>query len=313
MRSLFRDRIAVTLMAILWCGSAQAAPDGHEWAGILSASIGHDDNLTLEDDSSATASEQDDEYLQILGAASRYLTGVRNDGLRVNGTLFTRQYDSESDFSFSLLGVGVGYDKTFSDWKTRFDAGYDYIEFGSETYQKVTKLGVEGRRRMTSNTELRLRYEANFIDAGEDFSNLDGTRQYVRAETRIKHGSNRYRLSYTFQTNDRDDRRTATTFSSASPNRHILRANARIPFNSKWSGEIDARYRMSRYRDKNLFSDGSTETREDDRLRTRLGINYKLTDKTKLFGRYDYYDNDSNIDARSYERNLYSVGAQLTF
>jgi len=309
----FRERIAVTLIAAFCCGSVQAAPDGHEWAGILSASVGNDDNLTLDDDTSSVASELDDNYLEILGGASRYVSGVRNDGFRINGTLFTRQYESEEDFNFTLLGIGAGYDKTFSDWKARFDAGFDYITYGGETYQRVTKLGVEGRRSLTKKTELRLRYEVNFIDAGEDFTNLDGTRQYVRAETRIKQGSNRYRLSYTYQTNDRDDRSTATTFSSASPNRHILRANARIPFNSKWSGEIDARYRMSRYRDKNLFSDGSTKTRDDDRFRARIGINYKVASKTKLFGRYDHFDNDSNIDSRSYERNLVSVGVTQTF
>lgn len=308
-----RDRIAVTLIAVFCCGSVQAASDGHEWEGILSASVGNDDNLTLEDDTSSRASGLEDNYLQILGSASRYVSGVRNDGLRINGTLFTRQYETEDDFNFTLLGIGAGYDKTFSDWKARFEAGYDHIEYGSETYQRVTKLGVEGRRRLTKKTELRLRYAVNFIDAGEDFSNLDGTRQFVRAETRIKQGSNRYRLSYAYQTNDRDDRRTARTFSSASPNRHIVRANARIPFNSKWSGEIDARYRMSRYRDSNEFFDGTTKTREDDRLRTRLAIEYKLASKTNLFGRYDYSDNDSNIDSRSYTRNLVSVGVKQTF
>jgi hypothetical protein len=313
MYSFIRDRIAVTLIAVFLCSSAQAASDGHEWSGIFSASIGNDDNLTLEDDSSTVASGLDDNYLEILGYASRYISGVRNDGLRISGTLFTRQYESENDYTFSLLGAGVGYDKTFSDWKARFEAGYDYIEYGSETYERVTKLGVEGRRRLTKKTELRLRYEANFIDAGQNFTERDGTRQFVRAETRIKQGSNRYRLSYTFQTNDRDDSRTATTFSSSSPERHILRANARIPFNSKWKGEVDVRYRMSRYRDSELFSDGTTKTREDDRFRSRLGIEYKLADKTKLFGRYDYYDNDSNIDTKSYTRNLISTGVQLTF
>jgi len=313
MYKLFQNRVAVALMATFWGVSAQAAPSGHEWTGILSASIGNDDNLTLDDDTSAVPSEVDDDYLELLASASRYISGVRNDGFRVNGTLFTRNYDSVSAFDFTLLGAGIGYDKTFSNWKTRFDAGYDYITFGSETYQEVAKLGIEGRRRLSKKTELRLRYEANFIDAGKDFTNLDGTRQYVRAETRIKQGKNRYRLSYTYETNARDDRRTATTFSSASPNRHIIRANARIPFAGKWQAEIDARYRVSKYRDRNVFSDSSTQTRKDDRFRSRLGLEYNLTKETKLFGRYDYLDNDSNIDSRSYDRDLISIGAQLIF
>lgn len=313
MYRVFRDRSAITLMAVSLCASAQAASDGHEWAGVLSASIGYDDNLTLEDDTSAVASGLDDNYLEILGSASRYVSGVRNDGLRIYGTLFTRQYQSESDFDFTQLGAGAGYDKTFSDWKARFDAGYDYMTYGGETYQRVTKLRAEGRRRLTKKTELRLRYEANFIDAGQNYSYLDGTRQYVRAESRIKQGKNRYRLSYTYQTNDREDSRTATTFSSDSPDRHILRANARIALGSNWNGEIEARYRKSKYRDPDVMSDGTTITREDERFRARLGVEYEFADKTKLFGRYDYYDNDSNIDSKIYTRNLYSVGIKHSF
>jgi len=309
---IFRGRLSIAPLVIVLSGGVQAASDDQEWSGILSASVGYDDNLTLEDDTSAVASELDDNYIELLGSAGRYVSGVRNDGLRISGIFFKRQYLNESDFDFSLLGVGVGYDKTLSGWKARFDAGYDDMTYGGNTYQQVTKLGVEGRRRLTEKTELRLRYETNFIDAGTNYSNLDGTRQYVRAETRIKQDKNRYRLSYTYETNDRDDSISGTSFSSDSPNRHILRANARIPLSSKWRGEIDTRYRISRYQDPEVVSGVTTTTREDDRFRVRLGIEYKQASKTKLFGQYDYYDNDSNIDSQSYERNLISVGIKYT-
>jgi predicted porin len=62
-----------------------------------------------------------------------------------------------------------------------------------------------------------------------------------------------------------------------------------------------------------VLSGGQTITREDDRTRARLGLEYKSGDNTKLFARYDYYDNDSNIDEQIYERNLYSIGLKHTF
>jgi hypothetical protein len=322
MYKVFNERSAIALTVVSLCASAQwtsaqAAPDDYEWDGIFSAAIGYDDNLRQEDNTSAVASGLDDNYLEVLGSASRYVSGVRNDGIRIAGTLFSRQYATEDEFDFSQLGVGVGYDKSFSDWKSRFDLGYDYVTYSGETYQRITKLRAEGRRRLTKKTELRLRYEAQFIDAGANYSNLDGTRQYVRAETRIKQGKTRYRLSYTYQTNDRDGDRddtvTPSTFSSDSPNRHILRANARIPFSSKWRGEIEARYRMSKYQEPEELSGGGRITREDDRFRTRLGLEYKSGDQTKLFARYDYYDNDSNIEEQIYTRNLYSFGLKHTF
>jgi hypothetical protein len=318
MYRVFNERSAIALTVVSLCASATctsalAASDDHEWEGIVSAAIGYDDNLTLEDDTSAVASGLDDNYLEVLGSASRYLSGVRNDGLRINGTVFARQYSSEGDFDFTQLGLGVGYDKTFADWKGRFDAGYDYMTYGGETYQRVTKLRAEGRRRLTKKTELRLRYEGQYIDAGENYSYLNGTRQTIRAETKIKQGKTRYRLSYAYETNDREDTRTATTFSSDSPNRHIIRARARVPFSSNWKGEIEARYRKSKYRDPDVLSDGSTITREDDRFRARVGLEYEFADNTKVFGRYDYYDNDSNFESKVYTRNLYSIGVKHTF
>lgn len=312
MLRIFHGRLSIVPIVIFLSGSVQAASDGHEWAGILSASFGYDDNLTQEDNTSAVASDLNDNYIEILGNAERYVSGARNDGIRLSGTFFSREYQSEGAFDFSQLSAGVGYDKIFSDWKARFDAGYDNATYGGETYQQVTKLRAEVRRRMTKKAELRLRFQANFIDADANFSNLDGTRQYLRAETRIKQDKNRYRLSYTYQTNDRDGSKTATTFSSASPNRHIFRANARIPLNKKWRGEFDVRYRTSRYQESNELADSSTITREDDRLRTRFGVEYKQTKKTKVFGRYDHYDNNSNTDSRSYKRSLISVGLKYS-
>ena len=115
MYKIFRDRLLVALTIAFLSGGAQAATDDHEWVGVLSAAIGYDDNITLEDDTSAGASELSDNYLEILGSAGRYVSGVRNDGLRVNGLLFSRDYFSESDFDFTQFSVGIGYDKTIPD------------------------------------------------------------------------------------------------------------------------------------------------------------------------------------------------------
>ena len=228
MYRVYRGRSVITLIAAFMCFGAKAATDDHEWSGVISAAAGHDDNLTQEDNTSAVASGLDDNYIEVLGGASRYLSGVKNNGFRVTGTLFSRNYISKNDYDYTVLGVWVGKDKTLAKWKARFDAGYDYSTYGGNTYQRVTKLRAEGRHELSKKTELRLRYEANFIDASGTYSNLNGTRQYLRAETRFKQGKNRYRLSYTYETNDRDDSRSGTSFSSDSPNRHIFRAKAKI-------------------------------------------------------------------------------------
>lgn len=304
-----KKQLYMVVMASLLSSTAAAS----DWSGLVSVTVANDDNVTLEDDSNTVASSEGDNYLDVLATAGRYLTGDRDDGIRFDGTFYNREYDTEDDFDISLASVGLAYHKKLGDWNGRFGAKYSYLEYGGDPYQSIYDLSVEGRHKFSKNTELRVRYTYSDINSeSSQFDNTDGDRHRLRVEGRFKSGQNRYLLSYRYETNDRDDEETLTTFTSSSPVRHTLRANAKIPLAGKWGSELDLRWRDSRYKDDNVTL-ASSERRDDDRLRAKLGVNYELSKKLELFADYKYTDNDSNIDRYEYERNEIGVGVNYLF
>lgn len=313
-RSTWYRRIGITVLGVLWCGSATAVDTSSDWSGLVSVSVGNDDNVTLADDSNIVASNEDDYFLiNVLATAGRYLTGNRDDGIRFDGTFYNLTYDTEDDYNYSLVEAGLAYHKKMGDWHGRFGAKYGYTDFGGDPYQSVYDLIAEGRRKLSKNTELRIRYRYSDIDAeSSEYNYNDGDRHRLRVEGRFKSGQNRYLLSYRFETNDRDDTETATTYTSSSPVRHTIRANAKIPLVGKWGSELDLRWRDGRYKDDNV-APGSSVRRKDDRLTAKMGLNYALKKKLKLFADYTYMNNDSNIATYDYDRNVVSMGVNYLF
>jgi len=306
-----KNKINLAILALLTLVTSTATAG--DWSGLVSASIGHDDNVTLGDDNDVIASDQKDKFLDVLGTAGRYLTGNKDDGIRLTGTLYNREYDTDDAFNFFLVNGGLAYHKKLGDWHGRFGAKYSYLEFGGDPYESIFTLSAEGRHKLTKKAELRLRYRYSNIDAeSSQFDSLEGDRHQFRAQYRLKHGGNRYRLSYVFETNDREDRSTATTFRSSSPVRHAIQANAKIPLNGKWGAEFDLRYRDSRYKDDNVSSGVSTR-RNDERFKAKAGLNYQLTKKVDIYADYIYTDNESNIDTFEYDRTEVAVGVNYLF
>jgi len=310
MSTKYKLGLGILTISTLLSGHAMAS----DWNGLVSASVGHDDNVTLADDSNIIASDQEDNFLDVLGVASRYLSGNKDDGVHFSGTLYNREYDTEDDFNLLLVSGGLAYHKKLGSWHGRFGAKYDYIEYGGDPYETVLTLSAEGRHKFSKRSELRVRYQYYDIQAeSSQFNNVEGDRHQIRVEGRFKQGGNRYRLSYTGETNDRNDSvRTPTSFSSSSPVRHTLRANAIVPLNAKWGTEFDVRYRDSRYKDDNV-SGGVSTRRNDDRLKAKAELNYKIDSKTTAYVNYIHTNNDSNIDRFEYDRNEATVGVNYLF
>lgn len=306
-----KKQISVVIAAVIFSTNVVAA--GNDWSGILSVSLGNDDNVTLGDDSNVQASNEGDNFLDILATAGTYLTGNRDAGFRVNGTFYNREYDTEDGFNFTLVAASIAYHKKLGSWHGRFGAKYSYIEFGGEPYESVYDLTAEGRHKFSKTTEIRIRYRYSDINAeSTQFNNLEGDRHQLRIEGRLKAGGNRYRLSYRYETNDRNDTETLTTYTSSSPVRHTIRVNAKIPLSGKWGSEIDMRWRDSRYKDDNVTLISSVR-RKDDRFKAKLGLNYEYNRNIELYADYTYTDNDSNIDSNEYVRNTISMGVNYLF
>lgn len=312
--SSHRCRISgIAITGLLWCVSAVAADTGSDWTGLVSASMGHDSNVTLSDNSNIITSNTSDNFINTLGTAGRYLTGNRDDGVRINGVFYFRKYQTENNFDFSLVNTSAAYHKKMGSWYGRFSAKYNYLEFGGNPYQNIYDLTSEGRHKFSSKNELRLRYRYSKFDAlSSQFDNTGGHRHRFEVEDRFKVDSVRYRLAWRSEINNLNDSQTTTSYTSSSTLRTRIRINAKVPVTDKWGSEFDLRWRNSRYLDDNV-TPTSRVRRTDNRVTAKAALNYDLNKTTAVFADYTYYNNSSNISRYQYNRNMISVGLNYLF
>jgi len=301
------------LLALFWWSSEAVAVSSSDWVGLVSASMGHDSNVTLADNSNIITNNASDNFINAIGGAGRYLSGNRNDGVRVDGVFYFRKYNTETGFDLGLIEIGSTYHKKLGEWYDSIGAKYSHIEFGGAPYQNIYTLTTEGRHKISQSTELRILYNYSAIDAlSAQFNNTGGKQHQLNVEGRFKSGKNRYRLAWRLELNDLNDYQTATTFISSSAVRNRIRANAKIPFTDKWGTELDLRWRNSKYRDDNV-TPTTRVRRNDDRLTAKADLNYELYKNARLYAEFKHTNNSSNISTYQYVRNEISLGMSYIF
>ena len=189
----------------------------------------------------------------------------------------------------------------------------DWLNLDGELFETIVTGEAEGLRTLTESTRLRLRYRFSRIEAEAPYEHLTGSRHRMAVEGRYR-GPLDARAGYELEYNDREDLSTATSFTSVSPTRHEVFAEAEYPFGSAWEAEGKVEYRYSRYHDANTdAATGLDRIREDGRLRLQATVSRELPWQLEAFGEYEYTDNDSNIAGYDYTANVYRIGLERFF
>jgi|GEM_PF-2556086 len=158
-----------------------------------------------------------------------------------------------------------------------------------------------------------LRYRLSRIEAEAPYDYLTGTRHRAAVEGRYRAAFD-VRVGYELAYNDREDSRTVTTFTSVSPTRHEVFAEADYPLGPRWTSEAKAEYRLSRYHDANTdTATGLDRVRADDRVRLQIGLRRELPWELRASAEYERTVNDSNIAAYDYTANVYRLGVERFF
>jgi hypothetical protein len=204
------------------------------------------------------------------------------------------------------------YDRLAS-WYTRVGGLWDEINLGGSSYQRILSAEVRGRKYLSKDNQLRLRYKFSQINATDPvYEYLGGTRQQVRMGMRTRMKNSRYRAYYQLELNDRDDYENPAgityLFKSYSPTRHTIRVTAWWDISSFWKLRLDGRHRTSQYNDDNILASSVTENRKDTQTRLSARLSKQLAKNTQLEVTYTVTNNDSSIDSESYDRNLVKLG-----
>ncbi len=285
---------------------------------LLAISGGYDDNVTFTSDADLVGvSDNQDTFADLLAGGRYLLAGDARNGLRLEGGAYLRQYADISRFNQQAARLGLARTWRTKRWKTALGGHGDLIYLDGERFETLGTATAQATRVFGDGSELWLRYRASRIDGGQGYEQLSGWRQRARAQLSFPwREKGRFKLGYEYEWNDRDDLQNGVEFSSLSPMRHALYAEAATSLAERWRLSLRGEYRHSRYADPNVRQNGATlqiQTRDEDRYGATVRASYKIRRNWEAFGQYSYTDNQSSFAEYDYTRNEAQLGVEVSF
>lgn len=310
-----------------------AAPVRRSWKGIVSTNIGYDSNVASIDEAADQTQGASDLVAELLATTSRMLWGDKYNGFRFSGNVYFLDHSTEHDYDYSKWHAAFAYVARAKGWRFRSMLSTDHTRYANMDYLRLDVLELRGRYSFWKDTRFDLRYKYYDVDdigPNSEYEYLQGSKQQWRVRINHKIGPLSWKLSYTYEENDRQDSNIPSTiiekdqanqdvriavqkFRSYSPVRHGIQLKAKMHIFKNTKLVFDTQYRNSDYQydDTTTKEDGTIiykKTRVDNRYRITLGIEQKLNDEWELFTDYRFTKNNSNRERSDYKRSQIAVG-----
>ncbi len=294
--------------------SRSAATKTGRWSGFFSEGIGSEDNVTRINEDITVSGAQSDIYWSAYGNLNYQLLGDRTQGTQLRLGAGLSRYKELSNYNQGLLNLGLYQYTTLNGWRLRYGLHYYYDELDGSGFQERIKASTRLSYRLNRRQRLRFNYEVSRLnEINPAYSYLSGLRQRIKAEHTLQNRDLRFRLRYTLELNDREDRQGPSSFTSYSPTRHTLLASVKSPVSESWSARTDLEYRYSGYPDANIANNLTTGTREDQRLRASLYATYHLSRNADIELRYRHTRNSSTLTYYEYSNNHLMLSVDYYF
>jgi hypothetical protein len=263
-------------------------------SGMAGLFYGSDSNVI---DPVNPTSNISDTFTELYAAAFYDMT----PSLKLNGFFLNEDYAVANTYDFNLVNLGLEKSFITGKWEDSAELMYTTSNLGGQSYQDSVGGQVEGKLAISDAHDLRLRYRYEQISSTTR-PYLQGTRQKIRVE-RIDRNNFGNRLMYELEMNDRAN----SASSSYSPTRHTLRYYRYYRLSQNWRADGYVGYRTSTY------STVNATTRSDQRIRLKARIRQYIGKSFQVVAEYSYSNNQSNLTAYSYSRNVVSLGVKASF
>lgn len=276
--------------------------------GLIRGSLGYDDNAILQADTLTTsAANKGDGYFEFLAYGNKQIAQIGNKVVQIEGSLFDIHYSDLGDYDVDDLFTGAILENQLDSWTLNTELSQDVTFVGGNGLDRSATLQIAGRRNLSEDDRLQLRYRLSRIDDLDAvYSYLAGWSHQAQVESTLYAGQQQIRLTYQFEYNNRADLQVPL-FTSYSPTRHTLKIRDTFPIIERLKAGVELRYRYSHYHDASEQPDGSFIARADKRYRAIAKLVYKVSKNTELTGEYTRTDNHSNIAIEQYKRNQYQI------
>ena len=267
-----------------------------KWSGFFSIGGGYEDNVGLTPDDREQVDQIDAPFMEIFALAKGQLSGNSKNGVQLKVNTYALDYKNADEYDFGDLRVGAEWDHEFGQWETEFSGNLDLIYFDRELYENIWEAGVKSTRQLNSYSKLRLRYRLSQINADKKYDYLTGIRHKFNTEVRFVLFNIHTVCGYALELNDRKDEKY--------PDRHEIYGFLDTSISPKWSTGLTAGYKYSDYKEIN---------RADKRGRLGIIISRSIFRGVRVYWKYQYIQNLSNIDRKEYTVNTFTSGVEGVF
>ena len=274
----------------------------------------YDDNITNANDDLPIETSTSDTFYDLFGGISYKLPLNKTTSNIFKFGGYISRYDDAVDYDKTLLNIGLYHARLFHGIRSRVGVHGYRDKIGDIDYQQRITYQVRGDVLYSKAHKFRLQYDYTDINELDDaYIDFSGSRHRIKFENQSKLPNKlRINLGYKYETNDRNDHRTPTSFTSYSPDRHSIYTKIKFSPATRWKVRMNFEYRKSNY-DGSIVSSVQQNDREDSRLRAKLSLAYRINKYTDLETIYRYTDNDSNFTSKSYTSNRFSLALNLRY
>lgn len=223
----------------------------------------------------------------------------------VDGILYNSKFQETHRFDTKLAKLSV---RKYNEWLQGYwSAGVSYdtsdlddegflqnISIDLDLMQRHKRLGYWGLSYRYKDIEGLSQLYQPFTGHNQQFSAIWGGRFTSKQN---------WQLRYLYENNQRQDFQTLFDFRSFSPIRQGISFTWNYQVN-QWRLNLMSEYRDSKFQDNNLYSNGISIKRDDQRFKSSFQAIWQLDDNWKLSAGYHFTDNQSNIELFDYHQHL---------
>jgi hypothetical protein len=263
---------------------------------FISEAVGYDDNVAL---------VADGELLGVTDLSSPYgeLQALADvplaRDLSFQGGAYLVNYTDLSELNQDGLQLDLRFTPRAGAWRAELGGGYGLNRIDGERFADERSLLLGAVRPLGGGWDLRLRLRYADVEGSAPYQGLSGDRGEAALRLRRIMDTQRWRLEYRFEDNDRED-------AALSPERHRIELEWRHALGRGIEGMLAAGWQRSRY-------DTSALSWSERRKALGAGLTGPITRHWDWVARYDWTDNSASVPEYEYNRNRVFIGAQAVF
>ncbi len=294
--------------------------------GYLELGVSQQDGII--DPDNLVGLDEHDSALEYIFAGNRNIRSTEILDTNFGGSMFQQKYSNFDDYDISAINIYIEQQRWFGAQQWGLTLSANKIWLAGQDY--LSQVDLQLKDEMLLGGKYIVGFSAQYNDINSDdplFDRYAGKSSELMIE--IRGGSNPYwQIDYTYLYEDKEnwksiDINTAYTifdvYTSYSGDVHELGGQLEWSINDLWATRYALILRQSYNEGADLFLINATDrfstalTRETQRIYFETELIRTISDNVFLRARYEYLDNDSNIDRFDFGSNLISLSFNYIF